>query len=81
MTTAYSLLGREQKARDGAKKFLEINPNFSVDLWKKKLPYQNHADSERFVDALRKAGCLSEDNKKLRLEAAQYVGSWNSYLI
>ena len=56
VTVAYSLLGREQEARCAAKKFLEIQPLFSVDLYAMMVPYKNPADLEQVVNAMRKAG-------------------------
>ena len=56
VTVAYSLLGREQEARSTAKKFLEIQPFFSVDLYAMMVPYKNPADLEKVVNAMRKAG-------------------------
>jgi adenylate cyclase len=56
ITGTYSLLNREEEARFAAAKVLEIDPNFSVERFSKRLPYKNKADLKHVVDALRKAG-------------------------
>jgi adenylate cyclase len=55
-TVAYSLCGREEEARATAAGVLRINPKFSCDYFAKRLTYKNHADKDRFIEALRKAG-------------------------
>ena len=52
----YSSLGREEEARAEAAEVLRIDPKFSLDYFAKTLPYKNQADTERLIDALRKAG-------------------------
>ena len=56
LASIYVLLDRQEEADAEAKKFLEINPNFSVERASKAWPYKNQADLKLFVDALRKAG-------------------------
>jgi adenylate cyclase len=56
LTAAYSLSGREEKARAQAEEVLKINPRFSLEHFAKIPPYKNQADTERLVGALRKAG-------------------------
>jgi adenylate cyclase len=53
---ALSLLGREQEARAAARKFSEINPYFSVDMFASIVPFRDSADIEKVTDAMRKAG-------------------------
>jgi adenylate cyclase len=53
---AYSSLGREKEAQTEAAKILKIDPKFSLDYFARTLPYKNQADTERFINALRKAG-------------------------
>ena len=53
---SYSSLGREEEARAEAAEVLRIDPKFSLDYFAKTLPYKNQADTERLIDALRKAG-------------------------
>jgi len=55
-TVALSLLGREQEARASARKFIEINPYFSVDMYASIVPYRDSADIEKVTDAMRNAG-------------------------
>jgi len=56
LTSIYSMAGRETEAHAQAKEVLRINPNFSVGLLSKIVPYKNKADKDRVMDALRKAG-------------------------
>jgi adenylate cyclase len=56
LTSAYILLGREEEARTTAEVVLKIDPKFSLDHLSKTLPYKNQADTDRTIDALRKAG-------------------------
>jgi len=56
LASIYALLDRQEEADAAAKKFLEINPNFSVERASKAWPYKNQADLKLLVDSLRKAG-------------------------
>ncbi|HUL22965.1 MAG TPA: tetratricopeptide repeat protein [Thermodesulfobacteriota bacterium] len=56
LTETYSAMGRMDEARVQAAEVLRINPKFSVERWAKTARFKNHADAERSVDALRKAG-------------------------
>jgi len=56
LTASYSLLGREEEARAEAAEVLRLDPKFSVNNYAKRLPFKNQADTERYADALRKAG-------------------------
>jgi len=56
LAATYALLGREEEAHAEAAEILRINPKFSVEHFAKTLPYKNQADTDRFFDALRKAG-------------------------
>ena len=56
LTACYSLLGRDEEARAEATEVLRIYPNFSLEYYSKGLSFRNQADTERFVNALRKAG-------------------------
>jgi adenylate cyclase len=55
-TAAYSMCGREEKARETAAGILRINPKFSLEKFAKNVTFKNQADIERFVDAMRNAG-------------------------
>jgi TolB-like protein/Flp pilus assembly protein TadD len=52
----YVSLGRIEEARAEAQEVLRIDPKFSLAHWGRILPFKNQADTERFIDALRKAG-------------------------
>jgi adenylate cyclase len=56
LAATYSLVGREEEARAEVAEVMRIDPKFSLENLAKKVPYKNKADTERFVDALRKAG-------------------------
>jgi adenylate cyclase len=56
LTATYSVMGRMEEARTQAAEVLRINPNFSLDRWAKTQRFRNHADGDRRIDALRKAG-------------------------
>jgi adenylate cyclase len=56
LAATYSLMGREKEAQDEAAKVLRIDPKFSLEYYAKSLLFKNHADFDRYIDALRKAG-------------------------
>jgi adenylate cyclase len=56
LTATYSMLGREKEARAEAAEIMRVNPKFSVDFVAKMLPYKNQSQTEKVVNALRKAG-------------------------
>ncbi|MBK5101537.1 MAG: tetratricopeptide repeat protein [Desulfobacteraceae bacterium] len=56
LAATYSLSGREEEAHAAAAKVLGIHPKFSVEGFAKTTPFKNQADTERFIDTLRKAG-------------------------
>ena len=56
LTAAYSMAGREKKARAAAAEVLKINPKFSLEQFAKIHPYKDPATKERYIDSLRKAG-------------------------
>jgi len=56
LAVIYSLLGREEEASAAAAEVLRVDPKFSVEHYAKTLTYKNQAESERLIDALRKAG-------------------------
>jgi tetratricopeptide (TPR) repeat protein len=56
LTAAYSLAGRQDKAREAAAEILKRNPRFSLKYFAKQIPFKNPASAKRVVDALRKAG-------------------------
>jgi adenylate cyclase len=56
LTATYSVAGRLDEARAQAAEVLRVQPNFSVEGFVKKMPYKHKAETERIIDALRKAG-------------------------
>ena len=51
----YSVLGREE-ARAEVKEVLRINPGFSLEVARQRMPFRNQEDREGFLGALAKAG-------------------------
>ena len=56
LTATYSMMGREQEARAEASEVLRINPKFSVDSYAKRLTFKDQSATDKYMDALRKAG-------------------------
>ena len=56
LAVIYSELGREAEARAATAEVLRISPNFSLEVYRQRLPYKDPAVLERQIAALRKAG-------------------------
>jgi len=56
LAAVYAELGKEKEARAEAAEVLRIDPGFSLDLLRARLPFKNQADLDRYIAALRKAG-------------------------
>jgi adenylate cyclase len=56
LAATYSMMGREQEARAEAAEVLRLNPKFSVDSYAKRLMFKDQSVTDKFVDALHKAG-------------------------
>jgi tetratricopeptide (TPR) repeat protein len=56
LTVTYSLMGREKEARAEAAEVLRIDPKFSVGSWAKRSPYKDQSETDKVINALRKAG-------------------------
>jgi len=56
LAATYIMIGREDEARAEATEVLRINPKFSVERFAKVRPHIDPTNTERFVEALRKAG-------------------------
>jgi adenylate cyclase len=56
LTASYSELGQDDEAKAMARQLLKRHPNFSVTSWKFASLCKNPEDTERLLDALRKAG-------------------------
>jgi adenylate cyclase len=56
LAATYAMSGREREGQAQAAEALRIDFSFSLDYIAKTLPFKDHAETERVVDALRKAG-------------------------
>jgi adenylate cyclase len=56
LAATYAMLGREKEARKQASEVIKINPKFSLKFDVKRRGYKNRADTDRWIDALGKAG-------------------------
>jgi adenylate cyclase len=56
LAAVYSELGQTAEAQKEAAEVLRLNPNFSLDLHKQRMPIKDPAVLERHIAALRKAG-------------------------
>jgi adenylate cyclase len=56
LAATYSLMGREKEAHAEAAEVLRINPKFSLDYYAKIVAYKDQSQTDKLVDALRKAG-------------------------
>jgi tetratricopeptide (TPR) repeat protein len=56
LAAIYSQLGREAEARAEITEVLRINPQFSLEVHKQRMPLKDPATLERHIAALRKAG-------------------------
>ena len=56
LAAVYSELGQEAEARTEAAEVLRINPKFSLEVHKERVPIKDPAVLERHIAALRKAG-------------------------
>jgi hypothetical protein len=50
------MMGREKEARAEAAEVIRINPKFSLDLFAKRQVYKDQSETDKLVNALRKAG-------------------------
>jgi tetratricopeptide (TPR) repeat protein len=56
LAALYSLLGQEAEAQAAAAEVLRLNPQFSLEVHKQRVPLKDPAMLERHIAALRKAG-------------------------
>jgi adenylate cyclase len=56
LAAVYSELGKDAEARAEAAEVLRINPKFSLEVHKERVPIKDPATLERHIAALRKAG-------------------------
>ena len=56
LTATYSMMDREKEAQAEAAEVLRINPKFSLDFFAKTTPLKDRSETDKVVNALRKAG-------------------------
>src|SRR5262249_5322814 len=56
LAVVYNELGQEVEAQKEAAEVLRLNPNFSLEVHKQRMPIKDPAVLERHIAALRKAG-------------------------
>ena len=56
LAASYSELDRPEEAKGEIAQVLKLNPQFSLERMRQRWPYQEEADLERVLAALRKAG-------------------------
>lgn len=56
LAVIYSESNREEEAEAEVAEALRLNPQWSLERWRRNVPFKNPAEIERFVVALRKAG-------------------------
>ena len=56
LAATYSMMGREEEARTAAAEVMKINSRFSLERYAKTIYLRNKADTDRTLEALRKAG-------------------------
>jgi len=56
LAASYAMLGRRPEATRQAEEVLRVHPNFSLDHWAEVQPDRNRADTEHFIEGLRRAG-------------------------
>jgi adenylate cyclase len=56
LAVSYVSLNHKEAARAEAAEILRIHPRFSAEHHSNTLPFKNRADTELYIDALRKAG-------------------------
>ena len=56
LAATYSEWGMEKEAKAEAAEILRLNPSFSLEVFKQRIPYKDPTEVERYVAALRKAG-------------------------
>jgi len=56
LAATYSAMGREKEAHAEAAEVLRINPKFSMDSFAKIVTNKDQSQTDRFINALRKAG-------------------------
>jgi adenylate cyclase len=56
LAATYSLMGQDSEAGAEGAEVLRLNPKFSFDSYAKLMPYKDQSQTDKIIDALRKAG-------------------------
>jgi adenylate cyclase len=56
LAATYSMMGLEKEAQSEAEEVRRLNPKYSVDYFAKVSPYKDQTETDKIIDALRKAG-------------------------
>jgi len=56
LAATYSMMGLEKDAQSEAAEVRRLNPKYSVDYFAKTSPYKDRTETDKIIDALRKAG-------------------------
>jgi len=56
LAATYSMMGLEKEAQSEAAEVQRLNPKYSVDYFAKISPYKDQTETDKIIDALRKAG-------------------------
>jgi adenylate cyclase len=56
LAAVYSEMDQEEAAQAEATEILRVNPQFSLEVWRQRVPFKDHTVQERLLNALRKAG-------------------------
>ena len=56
LAASLAQLGRLEEAKEEARRFLAINPHFSVKDWANVVPFRHQADQQHFIEGYLKAG-------------------------
>jgi tetratricopeptide (TPR) repeat protein len=56
LAATYAELGRDKDTRAEVAEVLRIDPAYSIELYRARVPFKNQADLDRLIGALRKAG-------------------------
>ena len=56
LAASYSSLNRTEEAHKAVEEVLRIDPNFSLEYYAQAIPYKYQETTDKYVEALRKAG-------------------------
>ena len=55
LAALYGHTGRHEEAREMWRELMAINPKYSLERWRRVMPYRNPETLDRLLDGLRKA--------------------------